>query len=201
MTQRGLDNMNKQDFIDLIKDGAIKGYNAYNILPSLTMAQAILETGWGRYLIGNNIFGIKADKNWKGKTKKIKTHEYVNGKRVYIDAYFRDYDSIDDCLEDRFVFLSKPRYKKVIQAKDYKTACNEIWKAGYATDPQYPQKLIKIIEQNKLYEFDNVAEQEPSSWSKTSWEWAKNKRLLDGNRPKDNMTREELAIILQRVTK
>lgn len=193
--------MNKQDFIDLIKDGTIKGYKEYNILPSLTMAQAILETGWGRYSIGNNIFGIKADKNWKGKVKKVKTSEYVNGKKIYIDAYFKDYNSVYESLEDRFKFLQKPRYKKVVQAKDYKEACKEIKKAGYATDPNYDKKLIQIIEQNKLYEYDNISDDNVPNWAKNAWEWCKNKKLLDGNRPKDNMTREEFAVVLERLVK
>jgi len=195
--------MYKQNFINLIKDDAIKGYYSYNILPSLTISQAILETGWGKYSIGNNIFGIKADKNWKGKRKLVKTTEYINGKKTYINTYFRDYDTIYDCLEDRFIFLSKPRYKKVVQAKNYKEACNEIYKAGYATDPNYPQKLIQIIEQNKLYKYDEIAinQNNPSSWAKESWEWAKKAGITDGSRPKDNATREEIVAMIYRAKK
>ena len=144
----------KNKFINKLKPGAISGYKKYNILPSLTIAQAILETGWGKASIGNNLFGIKANASWKGKVQTVKTHEFINGKKVYIDAKFRDYNSIEESLEDRFKLLSNNRYKKVVQAKDYKEAANEIYKAGYATDPQYPQKLIQIIEQNKLYEYD-----------------------------------------------
>jgi len=193
--------MYKQNFINLIKDDAIKGYYSYNILPSLTISQAILETGWGKYSIGNNIFGIKADKNWKGKRKLVKTTEYINGKKTYINTYFRDYDTIYDCLEDRFIFLSKPRYKKVVQAKNYKEACNEIYKAGYATDPNYPQKLIQIIEQNKLYKYDEIAinQNNPSNWAKQAWNWSKINGYLDGTRPKDALTREEMAIVLKRL--
>ena len=144
----------KQRFINLIKAAAIQGYKKYNILPSLTIAQAILETGWGKASIGNNLFGIKANSSWKGKVQIVRTHEYISGKKVYIDAKFRDYNSIEESLEDRFKLLSNNRYKKVVQAKDYKEAAREIYKAGYATDPQYPNKLIQIIEQNKLYELD-----------------------------------------------
>ena len=150
--------MTKQEkFINLIKDGAIQGWKDYKILPSLTIAQAILETGWGGSSVGNNLFGIKANKDWKGKTIFKKTHEYVNGKKIYIDAYFRDYDNIYESLKDRFEFLQKPRYKKVIGVEDYKIACNEIWKAGYATDPEYPNKLIRIIEQYNLSQYDKQA--------------------------------------------
>lgn len=144
----------KDKFINSIKGGAIEGYKKYNILPSLTIAQAILETGWGRSSIGNNLFGIKANASWKGKVQTVRTHEYINGKKIYVDAKFRDYDSIAESLEDRFKLLSNSRYKKVVQAKDYKEGANELYKAGYATDPQYPNKLIQIITQNELYELD-----------------------------------------------
>lgn len=144
----------KEKFINSIKEAAIEGYKKYKILPSLTIAQAILETGWGKARIGNNLFGIKAHPGWNGKVQTIRTHEYINGKKIYMDAKFKDYNSIEESLEYRFNLLSGSRYKKVVQAKDYKEAANEIYKAGYATDLQYPQKLIQIIEQNKLCEFD-----------------------------------------------
>lgn len=144
----------KDKFINSIKQGAIEGYKKYKILPSLTIAQAIWESGWGKKSIGNNIFGIKANPSWTGKKQLARTHEYVNGEKIYVDAWFRDYDSVAEGLKDRFKLLSTPNYSKVVQAKDYKEAANEIYKAGYATDPQYPQKLIQIIEQNKLHKID-----------------------------------------------
>lgn len=144
----------KSKFINKIKDGAIAGYKKYNILPSLTIAQAILETGWGKSSIGNNIFGIKVTKNWKGKRQLVRTHEYINGKKVYENTYFKDYDTIEESLEDRFKLLSSSRYKSVVQAKDYVEGANALYKSGYATDPNYANKLIKIIEQNDLDQFD-----------------------------------------------
>lgn len=197
--------MYQQEFINKIKEGAIKGFREYGILPSLTIAQAILETGWGKSTIGKNLFGIKADASWSGKKKLIKTHEYVNGKKIFVDAYFRDYNSIYESLEDRFKFLQKPRYKKVVGEKDYRVACKEIQKAGYATDPNYPSKLIGIIEQYKLYEYDKEAlkslDNTHSDWAKESWEWAKLKGLLDGSRPKDNLIREEFAVTIKRMVR
>lgn len=197
--------MYRQEFINKIKDGAIRGWNDYKVLPSLTIAQAILETGWGKTAIGNNIFGIKADSNWSGKKKLVRTHEYVNGQKIYVDAYFRDYDSIYESLEDRFKFLQKPRYSKVVGEKDYKKACTEIQKAGYATDPNYSSKLISIIEQYNLYEYDKEAlkpqNNAPSEWAIREWEWAKSKGLLDGTRPQDELTREEFAVLLERMVK
>lgn len=147
--------MNKQQFINAIKNGAIEGYKKYKILPSLTMAQAILESGWGKSHIENNLFGIKAGSSWKGKVAIRQTKEYVNGKWITIDAKFRAYNNFNESIEDHAKLLGEnKRYAKVTQATNYKTACNEIYKAGYATDPNYPQKLITIIEQNNLDIYD-----------------------------------------------
>ena len=144
----------KQNFINSIKDGAMESQRKYNILASLTISQAIVESGWGRQSIGNNIFGIKVGSNWKGKKQLVTTREFVNNEWITIQAWFRDYDSIADCIEDRNKFLQYPRYKKVLASKNYKEACIEISKSGYATDPNYTKLLMDIIEQNKLYEFD-----------------------------------------------
>lgn len=150
--------MNQQDFINAIKTGAIKGYKKYKILPSLTMAQAILESNWGKSHIENNLFGIKTGSSWKGKVAVRATKEFSDGKWITISAKFRAYNNFDESIEDHAKLLSQnKRYRKVASAGDYRTACLEVWKAGYATDPNYPQKLIKIIEQNQLYKYDEQA--------------------------------------------
>lgn len=203
----------KTTFINKIKEGAISAYVQYQILPSLTLAQAIVESGWGMASIGNNIFGIKASGGWKGRTKTVETREFVNGNWITINAAFRDYDSVADSIKDRSTFLTKSRYKKVLKAANYQEACREIYLAGYATDPNYTNLLITIIEQNKLYEFDELAREvvrkqsevsivknsNVSEWAKKSWEWAISVGLIDGTRPKDSITREEVAIILKRM--
>ena len=199
----------KINFINKLSEHTIKGWKEYQILPSLIIAQAILETGWGtNNKIPNNFFGIQADNSWKGKKKLVRTHEYVNGKKVYVNAYFRVYDNIYDSLRDRYLFLQKPRYKAVVGEKDYKKACHEVWKAGYATDPNYPKKLINIIEQNNLHDIDkramsNTASPNPniSNWAKQAWDFTTKEGLLDGKRPKDNLTREEFSVILKRMVK
>lgn len=147
----------KQTFIDSVLDGVKISYEKYNILPSLIIAQAILESGWGRSQLakeGNNLFGIKADKSWTGDKVLIPTKEFINGKWQTINAYFRKYNSLSDAVIDHAVFLSKPRYQSVKNTKDYNVACYEVWKAGYATDPKYPSKLIQIIKENELYKYD-----------------------------------------------
>lgn len=149
--------MNKQRFINLVKDGAKEGYRRYGILPSLVISQAVLESGWGEsdlFKNANNLFGIKSDERWKGEKILSPTKEYKNGRLIDTQAYFRRYDSAYDSILDHAEFLNNPRYHKVKLSKDYKQACKEIYIAKYATDPEYTDKLIKIIEQNKLYKFD-----------------------------------------------
>jgi peptidoglycan hydrolase-like protein with peptidoglycan-binding domain len=151
--------MDRIEFIDSTKDGALKGYTEYRILPSLTIAQAILESGWGSSQLAQrakNLFGIKAFSNWRGERITLPTTEWDNGKMTVINADFRAYDSFNDSIEDHNKLLTSSRYKPVRGCSDYKEACRKIYKCGYATDPVYPEKLIEIIEENKLYELDNA---------------------------------------------
>ena len=150
-------NLSQQEFIDSIKDGAIECYKKYHVLPSLTIAQAILESGWGKSAIGNNLFGIKAGSNWTGKTQTVRTSEYGSGGYYHINATFRDYDSIDDSIEDHAKLLTNSRYDSVRAATNYKTACQEVQKDGYATSPTYANSLIKLIEQYNLDQWDNIS--------------------------------------------
>ncbi len=150
-------NLSQQEFIDSIKDGAIESYKKYHVLPSLTIAQAILESGWGKSAIGNNLFGIKAGSNWTGKTQTVRTSEYGSGGYYHINDTFRDYDSIDDSIEDHAKLLTKSRYDSVRAATNYKTACQEVQKDGYATSPTYANSLIKLIEQYNLDQWDNIS--------------------------------------------
>lgn len=147
--------MKRSDFIKQVADFAVKDYNRSKVLPSLTIAQAILESGWGQSgltKLTNNLFGIKG--KFKGKGKVFKTREVYNGKETFVNAEFRSYPTFEGSIQDHNDLLMKPRYKKVVEAKDYKTACIEVQKAGYATDPKYAELLIRIVESNNLQEYD-----------------------------------------------
>lgn len=145
----------KLDFVNSIKDGAVSAYNKYGVLPSLTIAQAILETGWGNSKIGNNIFGIKAGGSWSGKTQNCNTWEQnADGSTYETVAAFRDYDSISDSIEDHAKLLTNDRYKPVIESTDYKGAAIKVRECGYATDLNYSNKLIDIIEEYGLDQWD-----------------------------------------------
>lgn len=136
------------------------------VLASLTIAQAILESGWGESeltLKANNLFGIKAIASWKGATYTRETREYVNNEPYTVTADFKAYNSWNESISDHSALLQNARYSKVLEATNYKVACEEVYKAGYATDPNYPTKLIKLIEQYHLHQYDSMTNQDPKS--------------------------------------
>ena len=118
------------------------------------LGQAALETGWGKRMIrnsdgsnANNLFGIKAGPNWKGKVATAVTTEYVNGHAHQKVQKFRAYDTPADSFKDYARMLANnPRYDKVLDhAGDASAFAHGLQRAGYATDPQYGAKLSKII--------------------------------------------------------
>ncbi|MFZ6672361.1 flagellar assembly peptidoglycan hydrolase FlgJ [Undibacterium sp. Xuan67W] len=120
------------------------------------LGQAALESGWGKKEIksvdgtpSHNIFGMKATSQWKGKTVDAVTTEYVNGVAYRKLEKFKAYDSYSEAFKDYAKLLTKnPRYENVIaNAKDATSFAYGLQKAGYATDPQYANKLSKIINQ------------------------------------------------------
>jgi peptidoglycan hydrolase-like protein with peptidoglycan-binding domain len=159
--KKGGGQMDKIEFISSIKEGALEGFSQHKILPSLTIAQAILESAWGSSELtrkANNLFGVKASPAWTGKKITMKTAEWYRGERQLVDAEFRYYDSLGGSIEDHNILLSQSRYKSVRECEHYIEASKKIYQCGYATDPAYPEKLIKIIEENRLYEFDKMIE-------------------------------------------
>lgn len=119
----------------------------------LILAQAALETGWGRHEIatrsGNNshnLFGIKAGSHWQGETTDIVTHEYIKGRRTQVVDTFRVYDSFEHAFTDYASLISNnPRYAGVVQAPSAEQAAQELQRGGYATDPRYADKLVAVM--------------------------------------------------------
>jgi flagellar protein FlgJ len=118
------------------------------------LSQAALESGWGKKEIksidgsaSHNVFGIKASKNWTGKTVNAVTTEYVNGVAQQKVEKFKAYDSYSDAFKDYAKLITKnPRYQQVIaNSADASSFAQGLQKAGYATDPQYANKLTSII--------------------------------------------------------
>lgn len=144
-----------EEFIKKIQPLANETYNKYGILPSITSAQAILESDWGRSKLAqqaNNYFGIKGT----GPAGSIimNTWEEVGGKKINILDSFRRYNTMQESFDDYGKLLNNSNYTNVKNANDYKSASYALQASGYATDSKYPAKLINIIEENKLYEFD-----------------------------------------------
>ena len=151
-----------QSFINSIKYPAINQYRKYSILPSLTIAQAMLESGNGKSGLSvkaKNLFGIKTKNNWNGKVFKSLTVEYINGNKVSVICKFKAYNSVAESIEDHSKLLLNSRYYTVRKADNYKKACIEVQKCGYATAPDYATTLISVIESNNLQKYDKLAKQ------------------------------------------
>ena len=142
-----------QAYIDKFAPIAQDEMRQYQIPASITLAQGILESGvgFGRLAVeGNNHFGIKCHRGW-------------NGGKVFHDddakgECFRTYDDPAESYRDHSVFLSgRQRYAFLfkLNKKDYVAWAKGLKKAGYATDPKYPKKIISIIERYKLYKYDS----------------------------------------------
>lgn len=151
--------MTRNEFIEKVAELAKADTR---ILPSLTIAQAILESGWGNSgltIRANALFGIKAGKSWKGKVYSAKTQECYDGVNFVSEtAVFRAYDSWAESVQDHTEFLcGLKRYAKVVGEKDYRKACEAIQAAGYATDPTYANKLVSLIVRHGLTKYDPAA--------------------------------------------
>lgn len=151
-----------EKFITSISDAVIKTCNESNLLPSPTIAQAILESNWGKSELAVNakaLFGIKADSRWHGAIYKKKTQEYINGSYVDTVSDFRAYGSWDDSIADHTAFLiGNKRYANLVGVRDYKEYCKLIKDDGYATDPDYAESLIKVIESYNLEQYDTTGQ-------------------------------------------
>ncbi|MDB5766528.1 MAG: flgJ [Collimonas fungivorans] len=128
---------------------------ASGVPSQLILAQAALESGWGKREIkgadgssSHNLFGIKAGKGWKGAVVQATTTEYVDGLPQQTTASFRAYASYDEAFSDYARFLAgNPRYAQVLATRDPAEAAHGLQRAGYATDPQYGEKLVRILKQ------------------------------------------------------
>lgn len=128
---------------------------ATGIPADFMLAQAALESGWGRRDIrmadgspSYNLFGIKAGANWKGPVAEVTTTEYLGGRPRKVKATFRAYASAEEAFADYARLMTKnPRYAPVLaQAKSAHAFAHALQRAGYATDPAYGDKLARVID-------------------------------------------------------
>lgn len=146
--------MISKDFIALIYPYA-KTSSVYTEIPyGFTIAEAALESGWGESMLfkeAMNLFGVKADSSWNGELLSMNTKEFINGAWVTIPAKWRKYSNLQDCIDDHSQFLiQNPRYKDCFQYTSSSDFAIAVAKAGYATDPDYSDKLCSIIEKYDL---------------------------------------------------
>lgn len=162
-----INDRNKLGFIESISAVALDNYKNYGILPSITISQAILESGWGESTLSskyNNLFGIKADSRWNGKKVEMETKE--NYDDVIVGA-FRAYDNVNSSIEDHGRFLyENERYgaNGLFQGKTYIDQAQALEDAGYSTAKDedgnliYADKLIRVIQENNLMFYDTNVE-------------------------------------------
>lgn len=150
--------MTPSDFLDAIVPAARASNRASGIPASFTLAQAALESGWGASKLskqGCNLFGVKADKAWKGPVLMMQTREVLNGQSVMVMARWRSYPTWADCLADRVEFFKRnKRYAACFKETTGEGWCRAVAKAGYATDPHYADKLLAMIAGRNLTRFD-----------------------------------------------
>lgn len=148
----------REAFVEKVASYAVPLQDSHGIWPSVTIAQAILESNWGKSGLAvneHNYFGIKGSST----EPSYSTMEYDEG-WVEIQASFRSYGSMEESVKDYANLIANGTqwnadlYRPVIEADNYRQAAKALQTSGYATDPTYPDKLIDLIERYELDRFD-----------------------------------------------
>lgn len=151
----------KLKFIDKIAPIAQQYQTQYGIYASIIIAQASLESDFGRSDLAskyNNLFGVKGDD--PDNTVVLQTKEYVNDQWITVDGRFQVYDSFADSIQQHSLLFvngtdwNPQQYKDVFVATDYQSMAKAIQQDGYATDPEYASKVINLIQQYNLTKYD-----------------------------------------------
>ena len=146
-------------FLLKIYQATLDGWKEYGVLPSVTAAQAILESGWGQSALAteaNNLFGIKGSYN--GQYVIMSTAEYGSGGYYYVNAEFRKYPSFYESVVDHGYFLySNSRYSNLLHQTSYATVTSLLQSDGYATSPTYASSLNNVITTYGLQSWDTAA--------------------------------------------
>jgi len=148
-----------ESFISTVWEHAKSAAEKIGLNPAVMVAQAALETGWGKHIINkadgsssNNLFNIKSDRSWDGAKASKVTLEFEQGMPVKKQASFRAYDSIKDSVNDFVDFLNEnPRYQEALNNTAKPAAfLDSLQKAGYATDPNYADKIKQVLNRSDL---------------------------------------------------
>lgn len=153
--------MMPKDFIAALAPAAVQSMKTTKVPASFVIAEGALESAWGEsglYKNALNMFGVKADAAWNGQTYSIQTREFLKGTWVVVPAKWRKYPDLAGCVNDHAqFFLTNKRYRNCFAAKNGEEFAMAVAKAGYATDPQYAQKIIAIMRQHNLSQYDTGA--------------------------------------------
>jgi len=158
------------DFFVAIGPQAADAQRRTGIPASVTLAQAALESNWGKSklaLDGHNLFGIKAGKAWRGPVVLMPTREYLSGAWHTVTAQWRKYPNWQASIEDHARFLlDNPRYVPALRLVDApRQFARALQTCGYATDPAYAAKLHLIMDKHNLTRFDVPRAQ----WALLDW--------------------------------
>lgn len=151
--------MTPTDFIARYAPAAQKACAGTGLLASINLAQAILESAWGESGLtksANNFFGMKVGTKWRGPVVTLPTKEEVNGKVITVTAAFRKYATSEAAFADRvLLFRTLSRYQRLFKVDTFEAEARLLRECGYATDSQYPEKLIAIVRKYNLARFDS----------------------------------------------
>lgn len=153
--------MKPEDFINTLAGPAQASMGKTKIPASFVIAEGALESAWGESLLaknGMNLFGVKANSAWKGETLSINTREFLKGKWVMIPALWRKYSNWVDCIDDhaQFFFQNKRYFPALAVRNDPIAFTKAVAAAGYATDPEYANKIIAVINSHNLKQYDTA---------------------------------------------
>ena len=148
-----------EDFVETIRPYAEQVAEKYGMDAKAIIAQAAVETGWGKFVIHNadgesshNLFGIKANSKWEGEQAVVDTLEFNSGIPQKQKAAFRSYASLEEAVNDYGRFITtQPRYQQAVErASDAHSYTRELQSAGYATDPNYASKIMAVYHSDRL---------------------------------------------------
>jgi flagellum-specific peptidoglycan hydrolase FlgJ len=148
-----------QEFLAELAPLAVASAKATGIPAGFVLGQGGFESGWGNSelaVLACNLFGVKADAAWHGDTLSMETEEVFHGKTVMVAALWRKYANWSECLDDHAqFFLRNPRYAAALKlGHDSVAFTRAIAQAGYATEPDYADKVIAIIASHDLAQYD-----------------------------------------------
>jgi flagellar protein FlgJ len=145
----------RQEFLDAILPAAEKAAAQLGVSPRNLIAQAALETGWGRHLprsedgrVSFNFFGIKATGNWRGPAVSSSTTEVLQGRAQRMVERFRAYSSVDESVADHARLIGNSRRYQAVRGTgdDALAFGTALHRGGYATDPGYAQKIVAVAD-------------------------------------------------------